>query len=47
VWDKANLVAMESFDSILQDLKADPNRKLVLAADGAWAKRGWTSTQGK
>ena len=46
IWDHAVHVANKSFQSILDSLKENTSLQLVLCGDGAWAHRGWTSSQG-
>ena len=46
VWKEASLVAEQNFKSVLIMLKDNKDFRLILCGDGAWAHRGWTSSQG-
>jgi hypothetical protein len=46
IWEKAHNVAIQSFDEVREDVITNQSDSLVLCGDGAWAHRGWTSSQG-
>ena len=46
VWKTAMSVANQNFTEVLNLLKENDSHQLVLCGDGAWAHRGWTSSQG-
>lgn len=46
VWTAADRVSEKSFESVAKYFQEHPDLSIIVAGDGAWAKRGWTSSQG-